>query len=52
MSVNYVSSHFSGIGPDKLILDGFLAAALRATGLPFASGLKHHLSVDPLQAAV
>ena len=33
MSRSRVSSHFSGIGPEKLILQGFLPAAIHKCGL-------------------
>ena len=46
MSDSRVSSHCSGIGPDQLILKGFLRAAIHALGLPFNCRLQHHFSVD------
>lgn len=49
MSRSRVSSHFSGIGPEKLILQGFLPAAIHKCGLDLElqSGLKQHFSVEP-----
>lgn len=49
MSPARVSSHCSGIGPDKLILQGFLPAAINACGFPLEPHLKHHFSVEASQ---
>ena len=46
MSASMVSSHCSGIGPDQLILKGFLRAAIHVLGLPLDCNLQHHFSVD------
>ena len=47
-----VSSHCSGIGPEKLIVDKFVKPAMQAVGLPTEHRLMQHFSMALALAAV
>ena len=39
------SSHCSGIGPDKMILECFLKNGMQLLGFPFHCHIQHHFAV-------